>query len=443
MENTNNLSLPYIAPAQAQKHVTHNEAIRQLDTIVMLSVISRTLNTPPTNPAEGERYIIANTPQDIWLNHTTHVVTWVDNTWSFSTPKTGWLCWSEEDESILVFENNQWQPYSAIPDKLEQISAIGINTQASQSNRLSIAANSTLLTNEGSDHRLVINKQATENTASVVFQNNYSGRAEFGLNGDDNFSLKVSPNGSNFLDALIIDTDTGKATFPKSNILQNYATNLYGDNGRFAGNNSNSVTIGNFHFPQYFVTYNNTLISAHGKFIHNNATYGGAQNTLNPDIDDLIIKIKDSNFRRYGVEFWVAKMIQGTGTNSSPFTHEGITAHISLFTSGLKTPNMTFHSYLKALTSTILIKAQTGQIISIDGVEQTGSVAITVADGWRSITITDSAIPRQTAGYQPNILRLYAEPNTQYLMACPALMGGITKIDPDSGVIAGANSWPA
>ncbi len=36
------LSLPYIMPAQAQKHLTHNEALRTLDTLVQLSVASAT-----------------------------------------------------------------------------------------------------------------------------------------------------------------------------------------------------------------------------------------------------------------------------------------------------------------------------------------------------------------------------------------------------------------
>ena len=36
---TTNLLLPYILAAQAQKHVTHNEALRLLDGLVQLSVL--------------------------------------------------------------------------------------------------------------------------------------------------------------------------------------------------------------------------------------------------------------------------------------------------------------------------------------------------------------------------------------------------------------------
>ena len=42
MDQTPNLKLPYIMPSQAQKHVTHNEALRFLDAVVHLSVKSRT-----------------------------------------------------------------------------------------------------------------------------------------------------------------------------------------------------------------------------------------------------------------------------------------------------------------------------------------------------------------------------------------------------------------
>ena len=59
MDLTPNLALPLIAPDQAQKHLTHNEALRVLDALVHLRVIDRDLTAPPINPAEGDRYIIA------------------------------------------------------------------------------------------------------------------------------------------------------------------------------------------------------------------------------------------------------------------------------------------------------------------------------------------------------------------------------------------------
>ena len=60
-DTTTILSLPLILPAQAQKHVTHNEALATLDLIVQLSVINRTLTTAPALPAVGDRHIVAAT----------------------------------------------------------------------------------------------------------------------------------------------------------------------------------------------------------------------------------------------------------------------------------------------------------------------------------------------------------------------------------------------
>jgi hypothetical protein len=47
---TTHLLLPYILAAQAQKHVTHNEALRILDGLVHLSVLDRDLAAPPRAP---------------------------------------------------------------------------------------------------------------------------------------------------------------------------------------------------------------------------------------------------------------------------------------------------------------------------------------------------------------------------------------------------------
>lgn len=46
MEETDNLSLPYLIAAQSQKHVTHNESLRALDVVVQLAVEDRDLSAP-------------------------------------------------------------------------------------------------------------------------------------------------------------------------------------------------------------------------------------------------------------------------------------------------------------------------------------------------------------------------------------------------------------
>ena len=76
---TTNLLLPWILAAQAQKHVTHNEALRLLDNLVQLSVLDLDLTAPPGSPADGDRYIVASGATGGWavLCHTISCATTV------------------------------------------------------------------------------------------------------------------------------------------------------------------------------------------------------------------------------------------------------------------------------------------------------------------------------------------------------------------------------
>ena len=58
MSTTARLSLPYIAPQQAQKQVTYNAAMARLDQLVQPAVKSRSIAAPPAGPTEGDAYIV-------------------------------------------------------------------------------------------------------------------------------------------------------------------------------------------------------------------------------------------------------------------------------------------------------------------------------------------------------------------------------------------------
>ncbi|MEL7050152.1 MAG: hypothetical protein AAFO75_14560, partial [Pseudomonadota bacterium] len=91
-------------------------------------------------------------------------------------------------------------------------------TTADTTNRFAVASPASLFTHATGDHRLKINKGAEADTAAVLYQSNYSGRAEIGLTGDDDFHFKVSPDGTNFHEAIIIDKDTGAVAFPNTTL---------------------------------------------------------------------------------------------------------------------------------------------------------------------------------------------------------------------------------
>jgi hypothetical protein len=97
---TAHLGLPYLAAAQAQKHVTHNEALRVLDTVIQLSVLDRSLTEPPATPAHGDRYIVGDSATGAWAGHDGEVAAYVDGAWQFCTPEEGWVAYDQANETL-------------------------------------------------------------------------------------------------------------------------------------------------------------------------------------------------------------------------------------------------------------------------------------------------------------------------------------------------------
>ena len=211
MDASENLDLPYILPAQAQKHVTHNEAIKAIDALLHLAVKSRSMTGPPASPAAGDRYIVPAGATGAWTGQAKAVAAWQDGVWTFYAPRDGWLAYATDENRMLTFEEGDWALATvnvAIPVE------VGINTTADATNRLAVASPASLFTNEGAGHQLKINKANAGDTASLLFQTGWSGRAEMGLAGTDAFGVKVSADGAAFHDALVVDQATGRVTFP-------------------------------------------------------------------------------------------------------------------------------------------------------------------------------------------------------------------------------------
>lgn len=102
---------------------------------------------------------------------------------------------------------------------------LGINTTPDATNPLNATINKALFSakttaNGGDDDiRLTLSKTAATDLASFLFQTNYSARAEFGLIGNDDFTIKVSPDGSTWFDGIVIDKDDGRVAFPNTPVI--------------------------------------------------------------------------------------------------------------------------------------------------------------------------------------------------------------------------------
>lgn len=212
MTATPRLSLPLLAAGQAQKHVTHNDALTRLDALVHLTVDSRSQGTPPAVPTELSAFIIPDGATGAFAGRTDQIALFEDGCWTFLTPRPGWQAWVTDESEHHLWTGSEWRrdsPLSSLGASLW-----GVNGTADVTTRFVVQAPASLFNHDGAGHQLKLNKAAAGETASLLFQDGYSGRAEIGLAGDDDLHCKVSPDGSAWAEALVVDAATGEVALP-------------------------------------------------------------------------------------------------------------------------------------------------------------------------------------------------------------------------------------
>lgn len=204
MTQTTRLDLPLMAPEQAQKHVTHNEALLLLDAIVQLRLVDIAVESPPPSPEDGASYGIGLAPVDDWAGHAGDVASWTVAGWRFLTPSEGWLAWDENNARLCVYHGGEWTPV------FDHLDRIGVGGEADEINRLMVRTEAALFSaipvaEDGTgDVRLTLNKETVGGSATVLFQSGFSGRAEIGLAGNDDFAFKTSADGIDFTTAMTL-----------------------------------------------------------------------------------------------------------------------------------------------------------------------------------------------------------------------------------------------
>lgn len=203
------LELPYLQPSQAQKHVTHNEALQRLDVVTQLSVVRFGSLTPSALPTAGETHTLGTGALDAWAGQGGRIAIWNGTVWLFVIPQEGWRAWGVEEQELRVWTGGDWLP---VPGNMQNLDGVGIGTTSDATNRLAVAAEASLFSHDGGGHQLKINKSAAPETASVLFQSGWTGHAEMGLAGDTKFAIKVSPDGSAWTTAFVFDATSGQVS---------------------------------------------------------------------------------------------------------------------------------------------------------------------------------------------------------------------------------------
>lgn len=441
---TPRLRLPYLAAAQAQKHVTVNEALAALDGLVQTAAESATLAAEPAEPPEGALYILPpdRTGPDWALHPAGALLRHEAGDWTPLQAGDGALAYVRDADRLLLRRGEGWSPLVADPDVLQNLQRLGLGTTADAANPLAAKLNKALFTarpaGEGGDGdlRLAFNKDAAADVLSLLFQSGYSGRAELGLVGDDDLSLKVSSDGALWTEALRVERGTGRLWAGELAVDRSLAPNILPDSGRFTGAAANGVFSGApFSAPAYLETLGGSTLTPHARFIHDNADGGGSAGPLDPEIAALLAELRGPEARRYGPEWWAIELVRGADP-IEPMQLDGQTFdYVVAARLAPLPPRITAGYHLRVLSGQAAIGHEGADGSRIDDRAYGPGdpwTRLSPADGWRYV---ERRTGPNIFGYQYDLWGLRATAGARLLFALPRIVFGHVRFDRRLGIL--------
>ncbi|MCF4166466.1 DUF2793 domain-containing protein [Zavarzinia compransoris] len=107
---TPRLAMPYIVQSQAQKEVTHNEALNGLDLLVQAVVLDRDRTAPPEAPAAGQCHIVGPGATGAWAGRDGQLAGWYGTAWRFHAAFAGMIVHVAAEGLTLVRGIAGWAP---------------------------------------------------------------------------------------------------------------------------------------------------------------------------------------------------------------------------------------------------------------------------------------------------------------------------------------------
>ncbi len=108
-DQTSRLSLPLLHIAQAQKEMTHNEALTLLDLLLHGCVEGVAQDTPPAAAAVGQCWIVGAAPTGAWAGRAGHLAGMTAGGWRFVAPREGMALWWSGGETTAAFRGGRWR----------------------------------------------------------------------------------------------------------------------------------------------------------------------------------------------------------------------------------------------------------------------------------------------------------------------------------------------
>lgn len=102
-------TLPLLQAGQAQKEVTHNEALILIDALTHPLVQEAGLATPPVAPLAGQCWIIGSSASGIWSGRDNQLACYTAGGWRYLQPAHGALVWLADQQQPAWFDGAMWQ----------------------------------------------------------------------------------------------------------------------------------------------------------------------------------------------------------------------------------------------------------------------------------------------------------------------------------------------
>lgn len=109
MSDSQQLGLPFLAPAQAQKHVTVNEALARLDGLVPMVLQSRSQTLPPLAANEGQVWALPGAGLvNAWEGQEGKLAIFTNGGWLFASPRRGWRGFLLDEGVMALCDGLAW-----------------------------------------------------------------------------------------------------------------------------------------------------------------------------------------------------------------------------------------------------------------------------------------------------------------------------------------------
>jgi hypothetical protein len=114
---TGRYRLPLLAVSQAQKEITHNEALVIIDALLHMAVEAVLTVAPAVTDNDiGKCWIINGAPTGAWANKAGQIACWIGGSWRFVAPHEGMGVWNKSTRRHSRFISGHWTTAPSVPN---------------------------------------------------------------------------------------------------------------------------------------------------------------------------------------------------------------------------------------------------------------------------------------------------------------------------------------